>query len=159
VNEIALIRAQLALERLHLRDIAAASEAPGDAQARREYLQRVLGWFAARDERLEELLRAPGGLGEGARADLAPALAQALAAPGSSREALQNLPDTNAAGAAAAWRPFAQLMAGAWERRRDRIDTLLAQEPRAATWRAIAGIDADTVLEERAGYARARAAC
>jgi hypothetical protein len=155
MNEIALIRTQLALERAHLRDIATASAAPGDSPARREYLQRVLGWFAARDERLEELLRAPDGFAEAAR----PALAQALAARGGSREALRRLPDADTAGIADAWRAFAQFMAGEWDSRRERLEALLAHESRAATWRTMAGIDADTVLEERACYARARTSC
>jgi hypothetical protein len=154
VNEIQLIRAQLATERAHVRKIAAACDEPGDARARHDYLRNVLGWFAARDERLEQLLRAPDRLGADARA----ALASVLSDSGDSREALRRLP-APADGSAQAWHQFAQFMTDTWDLRRQRLDALLAQESAAATWRAIAGIDADTVLEERARYARARAAC
>jgi len=154
VNETQLIRAQLATERAHVREIAAACDQPGDALARHDYLRSVLGWFAARDERLEQLLRVPDRLGADARA----ALASALSDSGDSREALRRLP-APADGSAREWRQFAQFMTEAWDRRRQRLDALLAQQSAAATWRAIAGIDADSVLEERARYARARAAC
>jgi hypothetical protein len=154
VNEIELIRAQLATERAHLREIAAACEQPGDALARLDYLREVLGWFAARDERLERLLQEAGGVGQDARA----ALAGALAGPGSSHEALQRLPAV-AAGSAQQWREFADFMRDAWDSRRQRLDSLLAQESGTTTWRTVAGIDADSVLEERARYMRARIAC
>lgn len=147
MNEIELIRTQLATERMHLREIAAASIGPGDGVARREYLAQVLGWFAARDERLGQLLPVPDG---SARA----ALAEALSAAGSSREALDRLPEAPG-GSTQEWRTFAHFVAGDWASRRGRLDELLAQEP-LVTWRAVAGIDADSVLEERALYARAR---
>lgn len=154
MNEIQLIRAQLATEHAHLREIAAAYAEPGDALARHDYLRQVLGWFAARDERLERLLRVPGAVGESARAALAGALADA----GGSDEALQRLPAAGA-GSVREWREFAQFMAEAWDRRRQRLDILLAEASGTATWRTMAGIDADTVLEERARYVRARTAC
>jgi len=154
VNEIQVIRTQLATERAHLCEIAAACEEPGDRIARHDYLRHVLGWFAAREERLEQLLRVPDRLGAEARAALAGALAEA----GSSSEALRRLPAASG-GSAQEWRQFARFMADAWDSRRRRLDALLAQESAAATWRTVAGIDADTMLEERARYGRARAAC
>jgi hypothetical protein len=154
VNEIELIRAQLATERAHLRELAAACEQPGDALARHDYLRQVLGWFAARDERLARLLQVAGGVGQDARA----ALAGALASPGSSHEALQRLPAAGA-GSAQQWREFAQFVRDAWDSRRQRLEALLAQESATTTWRTVAGIDADSVLEERARYMRARTAC
>lgn len=145
-----LIRTQLATERMHLREIAAATIGPGDGIARRQYLVRVLGWFAARDERLGQLFPVQDGP---ARA----ALAEALGASGSSREALDRLPDAPG-GSTQEWRAFAHFVAGDWASRRGQLDALLAQEP-LVTWRAIAGIDADGMLEERALYEAARAPC
>lgn len=141
MNEIELIRTQLATERMHLREVAAATIGPGDGIARRQYLVRVLEWFAARDERLGQLLP----------------VAQALSAPGSSREALNRLPDARG-GSTQEWRAFAHFVAGDWASRRGQLDALLAQEP-LVTWRAVAGIDADSILEERALYEAARVPC
>jgi hypothetical protein len=45
-----------------------------------------------------------------------------------------------------------------WSARRDAIDALLAASPRTTDWRLIAGIDADSILEERQRYARVSAA-
>ena len=49
---------------------------------------------------------------------------------------------------------FAQYFDGPWASRRDALDALLACNNRPTEWRLIGGIDADSILEERARYAR-----
>jgi hypothetical protein len=154
VNEVDLIRAQLTDERAHVRQIAAAWEAPGDRGARRDYLLWVLETFEARDLRLLTELRSAGANAGGPPAELAAALAQA----GSSREALARLPDA-VRGSHAEWRAFAQLIAGAWDARRERLEKLLRADTRPGLWRSFAGLDADCILEERARFVRARDSC
>jgi hypothetical protein len=144
MNEVAMLRAQLATERAHLLEVASAcAAAAAVCAAHHDYLTRTLRAFALRDERLAQLARA--------RAPLAQALAQG----GSSHEALARLPP--AAADARAWQAFAHYLLGAWSVRRERLETLLAQESGAADWRTVAGLDAEAILEERTRFARARA--
>jgi hypothetical protein len=165
VNEIQLIRAQLDTERLHVNAVAkACAAAPGAAQGRvalagpalaqlraaaTDYLLCVLGWFEARDQRLIELLGARAGGDEPARHALQTVLAQ----PGSSQEAL--VLHTNAAG----WPAWAQFIEEVWDPRRQAIDASMGEITRPADWRALAGIDADSILDERRRFERVRAAC
>jgi hypothetical protein len=154
VNEIQLIRAQLGTECLHTSAVASACAAAGsDAADLRaagaDYLRHVLGSFQARDQRLGELLRArPGLVDEGERRGLEAALAQ----PGGSDEVLGKLTAT------INWQALAQFIGTAWGGRRDAIDALMTTLTRPADWRAIAGIDADSILEERRRFERACAA-
>jgi hypothetical protein len=163
MNEIQLIRGQLAAERRHASAVASACAAAAHgefAHACVEYLVRVLAWFEERDQRVADLARSrPGeGLAGGA-------IEEALARPGTSREALERLERATAAGVQAAasdpsplWQEFARYFDGAWSARRDAIDARLAEELGPAEWRAVAGIDADSILEERRSFARVRAA-
>jgi hypothetical protein len=151
MNEIELLRNQLATERRHVREVASACAAAhagappaaGDAalEALRaacgEYLGRVLDWFDRRDQRLGELY------------------AQHPAAD-SGRMALERL--KQAGPAPESWQALAAFINGPWDDRRGAIEALLASNPRVADWRAFCGIDADSVCEERALYARVRAA-
>jgi hypothetical protein len=145
VNEIQLLRAQLDGERRRVREVAAACAAAlGDGaagtpdaltQACTTYLACVLRWFEARDARLRS----------GAVLD-----------QGSAREALALL---GAAGATpAAWRALALFIQGAWDERRGAIDALLAAHGSVADWRALAGVDADSICLERTLYGQVRAA-
>ena len=150
MNEIELLRSQLATERRHVREIASACAAahagaparPGDAAlealsaACGEYLGCVLDWFDRRDQRLGELYAHP--------------------AADSGRMALERL--KRAGPAHQAWPALAAFINGPWDARRGAIETLLASNPRVADWRAFCGIDADSVCQERALYARVRAA-
>jgi hypothetical protein len=159
VNEIQLIRAQLATERAHASAVAnacatATSAATQLRAAGTDYLLCVVGWFAARDRRLGELIRTQPGVGDSARRALEAALAQ----PGASDEALEKLKATQG-GASGAWQALAQFVGTVWGRRRDTIDALLATITRPADWRVIAGIDADAILEERRRFERVKAAC
>lgn len=163
MNEIQLIRDQLASERAHASAVARACAvaARGEfAETCVEYLVRVLAWFEERDQRAGDLARSrPAEPAAGG------ALAEALARPGRSREALEKLERAVAGGSRAAasdpsplWQEFARYFDGVWSARRDAIDDRLAEELRPAEWRAVAGIDADSILEERRRFARVCAA-
>jgi hypothetical protein len=177
MDEIQLIRNQLAAERQHASAVAnacaraleraATGELTGGSQLAEfrqacvEYLVCVLAWFEERDQRLSDFAHAPLASEDPVRR----ALEAALARPGRSREALERLAKAVAAATAGSaagdlqgsWREFAQYFNGTWSARRDALDGLLAPSPRAADWRAIAGIDADSILEERQRYARVSA--
>lgn len=178
MNEIQLIRAQLDTERLHVNAVAKAcaaalAGAPGSAPpasaalaqlraAAADYLLCVLGWFEARDQRLLGLLSARTAAAERAP----PALQAALAQSGSSHEAFGMLkvlnadaPPANAAGSPVTWLTWAQGIETLWNPHRQAIDALMAQITRPADWRMIAGIDADSILDERQRFERVRAAC
>ena len=177
MNELQLIRAQLTTERQHASTVAnacatafgrrnAVALSSGSSleefqQACVDYLVRVLAWFEERDQRLTDLSHArPTAADAGRRT-----LEDALASPGRSREALEKLAAALACAAASpdshaqeSWREFAQFFNSVWSARRDAIDAWLAANPRTTDWRLIAGIDADSILEERNRYARVRAA-
>jgi len=162
MNEIQLIRSQLATEQSHAAQIANAcatafgerTEPPsGEAIAQfREacigYLVGVLARFEERDQTLSELLPARqfGAL---------------LNQPGTSREALSHLEAALAAGEAtaapAAWQEFARFFNSAWVPRRLALERALADHPVVADWRTLCAIDADSILDERHRYARIRA--
>jgi hypothetical protein len=172
MNEIGMLRNQLAAERTHVLEVAsacaaahagapplpaeAALEAFSDACAR--YLRRVLGWFEQRDRRLGELYaRAPA-------ADRGRQAFERIRSIGGSGQALAKLPATTAArGAAAAvltaheaWAELARFLNGPWNAWCGALEPLLASNPRVKDWRTFAGIDADSVVEERSLYARVR---
>lgn len=172
MNEIQLIRQQLASERAHAGTVAQicagtlertdpASLASGSRleefrQACVDYLVCVLAAFEERDRRLGELAARLGDE-DPARA----ALDDVLGRRGSSRDALEKLEAAFAgpppAGAPRrVWAEFEQFFNGPWSARRDALDTLLALNPRTADWRSMSGIDADAILEERARWARVK---
>ena len=176
MNEIQLIRQQLAAERQHASAVAnACSSALGRAESKAvalgsplaefrqacvDYLVCVLAWFEERDQRLAELWHARLPRMDSARR----AVDEALARHGRSREALEKLEAALAAtGAASAqrglqksWQEFAQFFNSVWSARRDAIDDELARHASTADWRLVGGIDADSILEERRRYARVR---
>jgi hypothetical protein len=174
MNEIQIIRDQLAAERLHASAVAnacagalgplAGAEGANGAQLAQfrqacvDYLVCVLAWFEERDQRLTDFARLRLPPAEPARR----ALDEALARPGRSREALGKLeaacaaanPGDSGRGARQSWQEFAHYFNGGWSARREAVDAVLASISRVADWRAIAGIDADSILEERRRYAR-----
>lgn len=171
MNEVDLIRNQLALERAHVGAVAnacanamqgaAGAAASGDSlgQFRRacvEYLACVLAGFEERDQRLRNLLQARCVATDPARRTLE----EMLARRGRSREALAKLEaacdGTTASGSAGqqGWREFAEYFNGVWSTRRDALDALLSTNSRATDWRTFGGIDADSILEERRRYAQ-----
>lgn len=160
MNEIELLRTQLATERSRVREVASAGAAACSATAGAapgavhgacaEYLGCVLGWFDERDARLGELYsrRPAGDAGRTAYAALGPG--------GRGREALER--HTARGDTREGWQALAQFINGPWDARRGAIEALLAANPRVADWRAYGGIDADSISRERALYARCRAA-
>jgi hypothetical protein len=164
MNEIALIQGQLAAEKSRASAVAeaclralerehGAAEAVGEFRsACVDYLVRVLAAFEERDQRLADVLRALPTDGSRER------LERALALPGRSRDALEKLQSACAsppgALALAAWRTFEHELVHGWGARREALAGLLAANTRVADWRAIGGIDADSIIEERRGYAQ-----
>ena len=170
MNEIQLIRAQLETERERAQAIAAActaalaqaapaaldSASPLEQfrQACVDYLVCVLAWFEERDRRLA------GQLDRHDPHDpLRGALDAALTRPGRSRDALEKLEAAFAAPTpgAARWHEFAQYISGPWSARREALEAHLAASGRTLEWRAVSGIDADAMLEERGRFARVNA--
>jgi hypothetical protein len=171
VNEIQLIRNQLALERTHAGAVAnacaTALQADGGTGAGSDslaqfrgacvdYLACVLAWFEERDQRLTDLLQARFGARDPARQ----ALEEVLVRPGRSREALARLeiacadvPASSSGDRQQGWREFAEYFNGVWSTRRDALDAVLFANERPADWRTLGGIDADSILEERRRYA------
>jgi hypothetical protein len=171
VNEVQLIRSQLALERAHASAVANAcatalqadggTASGGDSlapflRACVDYLACVLAWFEERDQRLTDLLQAHSGATDAARRPLEEVLARA----GRSREALARLeaacadhPASRFRDRQQRWREFAEYFNGVWSTRRDALDALLSANPRPTDWRTLGGIDADSILEERRRYA------
>jgi hypothetical protein len=166
VNEIQLIRAQLDTERDRAgavvqacaRALASAdlpTPAAGSAiaafhRAALAYLTRVLTGFDARDQRLREVcvhltVDDP---------DRSHSLEKVLAEGSSGREALARL--ESAVDRQELWQELSRFVTGPWKTRRDAIDRALASRLRVADWRAIAGVDADSILEERRLYAQVR---
>ncbi|HEY2274719.1 MAG TPA: hypothetical protein VGH61_04390 [Steroidobacteraceae bacterium] len=137
MNEIELLRTQLATERRHAREVASSCAAAGPGApapsagaasaawrlACTEYLGCVLDWFDERDARLAELYaRLPAG------------------------------------DAHRGWQELAQFINGPWDTRRAAVEALLATNPRVADWREFGRIDADSIGRERALYMRCRGA-
>jgi hypothetical protein len=178
VNEIQLIRSQLDAERERAaavahacaaalagagpQSLASASALEEFRQASVAYLACVLGGFVERDRRLGELYaRRPADDPERRSVETL------LAGAGSSREALERLEraaghsagapdDASHRGRQERWQDLARFFSGPWKARREAIEQRLAPNPRVADWRVVAGMDADSILEERHRYARVR---
>ena len=174
MNELEIIRSQLAVEQSHAADVthacatafAAAEPRPAcEAALFREacvsYLVWVLARFEERDQTLSELLAARRPTASGAAAASAHQLAGLIGLPGTSREALSRLEAALAAGdtpaARAGWREFAGFFDAAWVPRRAALERALAEHLAVADWRTVCAIDADSILEERNRFARVTA--
>lgn len=147
MNETELIRRQLTQERAHALEVAAVCAAQlGVLQAARDYLTGALISFTQRDARLASLAqRLPAG--DPARQ----ALNAALERHGGSAHAQALL-------AQESWRELADYLAGPWRSRGELIDAQLAANIKRAGWRDVAGVDADSILGERARYERVQRA-
>jgi hypothetical protein len=160
MNELDLIRNQLRSERNRVTEVALACAARGAPPQLRQrsldYLIFVLTRFEERDQRLAEQYRARGS------DPLRPEAEQILARAGTSREALSKLEaalrstagDAQVGDGPERWVAFGQFFEGPWLSRRDAIDALLERNVRVADWRAVCFVDADSIMEERARYAR-----
>lgn len=174
MNEVEIIRAQLAVEQSHAADVthacatvfAATEPTPSaDAALFREacvsYLVWVLARFEERDQTLSELLASRQPAGNGAAAASARGLVSLIGQPGTSREALSRLEAALAAGdapaARAGWLEFARFFDSAWAPRRAALERALAEHLPVVDWRAVCAIDADFILEERNRFARVAA--
>jgi len=164
MNEVELIRAQLALERQHAAAVShALSVAVAQSRDRTEsvdrfretsvdYLVWALSRFEEREQVFLDLIRERPQLSDGAE--------EVFALHGTSREALAKLEAALRAGsdarAAPQWADFLQFFEGAWRTRRDALDKLFAQHARITDWRAMSAIDADSIFAERERYSRVR---
>jgi hypothetical protein len=174
MNEIDIIRSQLATEQSHAAEVANACAAllgprdgapPTDAatapfrEAGVSYLVWVLARFEERDQTLSELLAARASpAGAAAAVPREQALGELLSRSGRSREALSYLESALAGGEPAAvrarWQEFARFFNSAWTPRRAALEAALAAQASVADWRAVCAIDADSILDERRRYAR-----
>ncbi|MGN6453531.1 MAG: hypothetical protein ACTHL7_10740 [Steroidobacteraceae bacterium] len=171
MNEIQLVRNQLALERAHAIAVANAcatalgsdsgagpmSESLGQfRRASVDYLACVLAWFEERDQRLADLIQVRFSADDPARRGFE----EVLTRHGRSRDALARLETacatTGASDTAArqrSWREFREYFNGMWSTRREALEALLASNNRTGDWRILSGIDADSILEERRRFA------
>lgn len=164
MNEVELIRSQLSLERQHAAAVSRAlsatahDEAPlAFREASVDYLAWMLSRFEEREQVFHDLVRSRFTADDPNRR----ALEAAFGLRGTSREALEKLeaalrPNPNTA-RAAPWADFLLFFADAWSARRDTLEKLFAHQAKVADWRAVSGIDADSIFEERNRYARVRA--
>jgi hypothetical protein len=176
MNEIEIIRSQLVAEQSHAAEVvracAAAFGSTGPVAASADttalfleacvsYLVRVLARFEERDQTLSELLASRQSMTARAGAADVRQLGTLINQPGTSREALSRLETAvangNSEGARAHWQEFARFFEVAWAPRRAALEGALAEHLSVANWRAVCAIDADSILDERNGYARVMA--
>lgn len=173
MNELEIIRSQLAVEQSHAAQVANACAtvfgATGTAPASSEttalfreacvsYLVWVLARFEERDQTLSELLASRQSPANGAAAASTRHLATLVTRCGTSREALARLEAALAAGESEAartgWQEFARFFNSTWAARRAALEEALAEHLAVADWRAVCAIDADSILDERRRFQR-----
>ena len=161
MNEVQLIRAQLSLERQHAAEVVRLladgskrlATVEAFQQAGVDYLAWILSRFEERDQVFHDLLRKRFATEDPNRR----AVEAALTLPGSSREALAKLETALGGANDSAWTDFLHLFSSAWSARRDEIDRLFERQAKVTDWRTVSGIDADSIVDERARYARVKA--
>jgi hypothetical protein len=172
MNELEIIRSQLAIEQAHAAEVVDACvavfgrtdavPAPSEAttlfrEASVGYLVWVLARFEERDQALSELL-ASRQAANGTKAASARQLVSLVSRAGTSREALSRLEAALGAGESAAaragWQEFGRFFNSAWVPRRAALEGALAEHLDVADWRAVCGIDADAILDERNRFGR-----
>ena len=160
MNEVQLIRAQLGLERQHatevvrlLSDGSKRLAAEAFQQAAVDYLAWILSRFEERDQVFHDLLRKRFATEDPNRR----AVESALALPGSSRETLTKLETALGGANDSAWTDFLRFFSSAWSDRREEIDRLFVRQAKVTDWRTVSGIDADSIVDERARYTRVQA--
>jgi hypothetical protein len=173
MNELEIIRSQLAVEQSHAAEVANACAAAFGSTGSRpasdeatalfreacvDYLVWVLTRFEERDQSLSELLGARRPLAGSKAAADARHLGALVSQSGTSREALSRLESALAAGdsavARAGWQEFARFFNTSWAPRRAALEKAFAEHSSVADWRAVCAIDADSMLDERRRYAR-----
>jgi hypothetical protein len=171
MNEIELIRKQLSVERQHATAVAqacASTLAPGATAPTAsiepfratgiEYLGWILARFEERDQVFHDVIRKRSATDDLHRQ----AVEAALSSPGSNREALTKLEAALGGGADAhtttlRWSEFLHFFTGPWSTRRDELDRLLRALAKVTDWRTVSAIDADSIVDERARWARVEA--
>ena len=176
MNEVEIIRSQIAAEQSHAAQVGnacaavfgaeSAAAAPSEATALfREacvsYLVWVLARFEERDQTLSELLASRQPSAGSAAAASGRQLGSLIARSGTSREALSRLEAALAAGesptARAGWQEFVRFFNSAWAPRRAALDGALAEHLGVAELRVVCAIDADSILDERKRFGRVAA--
>lgn len=147
MNEIEIIRAQLSTERQHVAEVVNACS-------------RDIG---TRERQTSPAVPSAGSATGEFRQACVDYLAAALARIGTdaSREALATLEavrDADALAVESRWRSFLHTFESEWPRRCDALDSLFQRNLSVTRWRAAAGVDADSILEERRLYGRVKAA-
>ena len=161
MNEVQLIRAQLSLERQHAAEVVRLladgskrlATVEAFQQAAVDYLAWILSRFEERDQVFHDLLRKRFATEDPDRRGVE----AALALPGSSREALTKLETALGGANDTAWTDFLRFFSSAWSARRDEIDRLFERQAKVTDWRTVSDIDADSIVDERARYARVKA--
>jgi hypothetical protein len=177
MNEVDLIRKQLSLERQHAVQVSHAcasalwataisvdGESNAELQAFRQASVEYLVWIYARFEEREQVFRDIVQARFGADDPKRRAVAEALASPGTSREVLTRFDAALASasdvpseeGASQVWNEFLKMVDQAWSQRRDALDRLFEQQAKVTDWRAVSGIDADSIFGERKRFERVR---
>lgn len=173
MNELEIIRSQLAVQLTHAGEVvnacAAAFGSTGAPAPSSEatalfreacvsYLVWVLAQFEERDQTLSDLLASRQSTANAAAAASARQLANLISRSGTSREALARLEAAFAAGessaAGASWQEFARFFNSLWAPRRAALAAALTQHLSVADLRAVCAIDADSILDERNRLAR-----
>lgn len=173
MNELEIIRSQLAVEQSHAAEVAnACAAAFGSTSAQRasdevmasfreacvSYLVWVLTRFEERDQTLSEILAARQSPARATAAPDARHPGRLVGQSGTSREALSRLESALAAGdsdaARSGWQEFARFFNSSWVPRRTALEAALGEHSSIADWRAVGAIDADSMLDERKRYAR-----
>jgi nucleotidyltransferase/DNA polymerase involved in DNA repair len=139
MNEIEIIRAQLQSERQHVAEIsdaftAALNDTPSSASA--EFKQACAHYLEFAITRLEP------DAGRDALAKL---------------QAARNVSALSSLASDEHWRSFLQFFRGQWHAHADALDALFGRNISVKDWRIAAGIDADSIFEERRRYAKVKA--
>lgn len=137
MNELDIIRAQLAREAVHVGETLRilARRADQGTSSRPELLEACATYLQFALTRLDA----------GVCAEAQQQLLAARAGSGSD--------------AARLWRRFAEFFELEWSKRQVRIEAATNLDGSIAAWRAAAPIDADSILQERERYARITALC
>jgi hypothetical protein len=134
MNEIQIIQRQLATERLHFAEAASACAGALDnatwAEAS-EFAHACADYFAFAVSR--------------------------FAAGSTAAAKLQALRAANPVSTDALWRDFLRLFNADWQQHFARLDARLMRGTPVTQWRALSGIDADSIFTERALYERVQA--
>ncbi len=125
-----------------------------------EYLVWILARFEEREQVVRDIVHSRFAANDPTRR----AVDEALALPGTSREVLTKFEAALAAasdepseeGASQVWNEFLAMVDDAWSRRRDALDQLFERQAKVSDWRAVSGIDADSIFGERKRFERVR---